>query len=645
MGTVRGEIMNTLITRWLPTCVGLIMLLAPQVAISSFMSTWDANIGDAKLKTRDYIGAEKYYRKAAEQGDARGEYGLGELYAGGKGVQQDYAEAAKWYQKAADHGHSKGQYKLGLMYSYGQGVQQDYIKAMTLFKMAGKDINYTPPPMGYTDETRNEYESRSDNEKKKIAMMNSYRYKDAANFNSMDYTATIMYYRNAVAGDARSQYKLGELYVDGKGVQQDYSEAAKWYQKAAEQGNPQAQVNLGNMYRDGKGVQQDYAEAAKWYRKAAEQGDSQIQLNLANMYRDGDGLKQDYTEAAKWYQKAAEQGNPQAQVNLGNMYRDGKGVQQDYTEAAKWYRKAAEQGDSQAQFDLANMYNLGQGVQKNIIEAGNWYRKAADQGNYEAKSKVTEIETSSLAFNMAEAENEDIDAMKRIGNMYVEGIGVQKNDIEAEKWYMKAEIKGDKEASNKISDLVKYSPAINKRDAEQGNIESMVRYGDMCIKNGNEEAIKWYKLASNKGNLESMVKLGGIYNDGSIIKKDKNEAIKWYKLAAIKYEKNGDYNSAMDLYNKAGDKDGIIKIRKLMAKQEQEERRASEQRARNSRISLCNAARDYAKSLNKPLSQQISAGQYFAQQVRSYYGAAGYYSIAERYGSNTVDYVLRTECR
>ena len=31
------------------------------------------------------------------------------------------------------------------------------------------------------------------------------------------------------------------------------------------------------MYKDGKGVQQDYAEAVKWYRKAAEQGKANAQ--------------------------------------------------------------------------------------------------------------------------------------------------------------------------------------------------------------------------------------------------------------------------------------------------------------------------------------------------------------------------------
>ena len=39
-------------------------------------------------------------------------------------------------------------------------------------------------------------------------------------------------------------------------------------------GNADAQTNLGYAYSNGRGVEQDYAEAVKWYRLAAEQGDA-----------------------------------------------------------------------------------------------------------------------------------------------------------------------------------------------------------------------------------------------------------------------------------------------------------------------------------------------------------------------------------
>ena len=44
------------------------------------------------------------------------------------------------------------------------------------------------------------------------------------------------------------------------------------------------------MYREGRGVTQNYAEAAKWYRKAADQGRVGSQVSLALMYSLGKGV-------------------------------------------------------------------------------------------------------------------------------------------------------------------------------------------------------------------------------------------------------------------------------------------------------------------------------------------------------------------
>jgi uncharacterized protein len=49
-------------------------------------------------------------------------FDLGAMYANGQGVPQDYAEAVSWFRKAADQGVAAGQYNLGVMYRDGQGV-------------------------------------------------------------------------------------------------------------------------------------------------------------------------------------------------------------------------------------------------------------------------------------------------------------------------------------------------------------------------------------------------------------------------------------------------------------------------------------------------------------------------------------------
>jgi len=61
------------------------------------------------------------------------------------------------------------------------------------------------------------------------------------------------------------------MYYTGKGVAQDYTEAAKWFQKAAKLGDAEAMHLLGQMYYKGQGVKQDSVEGAKWDQKARRQ--------------------------------------------------------------------------------------------------------------------------------------------------------------------------------------------------------------------------------------------------------------------------------------------------------------------------------------------------------------------------------------
>lgn len=62
-------------------------------------------------------------------------------------------------------------------------------------------------------------------------------------------------------GDAEAQCKLGYRYKKGKGVEQDYKKAAKWFAKSAKQGYMDAQFNLGACYYKGCGVKQNYKKA------------------------------------------------------------------------------------------------------------------------------------------------------------------------------------------------------------------------------------------------------------------------------------------------------------------------------------------------------------------------------------------------
>jgi uncharacterized protein len=93
---------------------------------------------------------------------------------------------------------------------------------------------------------------------------------------------------------------------------QDYVAASRNFIPLAEQGDPAAQSQLGFMFETGRGVPQNYTEAAMWYRRAAEQGDSLAQYSLGLLYDKGFGVPRDIVEASKWLNLSTAAAPPQA---------------------------------------------------------------------------------------------------------------------------------------------------------------------------------------------------------------------------------------------------------------------------------------------------------------------------------------------
>ena len=428
----------------------------------------------------------KWYRKAAEQGDADAQYYLGLCYYRGEGIKQNYEDAVKWYRKAADQGNANAQYRLGYCYEHGEGVPLDYEEAVKWYRKAAEQ--------GYGDA----------------------QYKLGFCYeNTLEYDEAVEWYRKAAEqGNVDSQYSLGYCYEFGTGVTQNLTESVKWYRKAAEQGLADAQYNLGVCYANGKGVTKNSAEAVRWYCKAAYLRHVDAQYNLGICYFNGEGVTQDYTEAVRWFRKAAEQGDVKAQYNLGICYFNGEGVTQDYSEAVKWYRKAAEQGDVKAQYNLGLCYYNGNGITQNKSEAVKWYRKAAKQGNVNAQydlgvcnyegEGVAQDYTEAVRWFRKAAEQGNVYAQYNLGVCYHEGEGVRQSYIEAVKWFYKA--------------------------AEQGNAEAQYSLG-FCYEKGNgvpedfNESVRWYHRAEEQGFSKAANFLGKFYYKRDLYKVDTDGAL------------------------------------------------------------------------------------------------------------------------
>jgi TPR repeat protein len=124
-----------------------------------------------------------------------------------------------------------------------------------------------------------------------------------------------------------------------------YNRALAIWHPLAVQGNSTAQNNLGIMYLDGKGVPQNTSEAVRYLSLSAAAGSSLGQNNLGGLYRDGKGVPRDYNKAMQWFSASASQGNAAGMHNLGLMYEMGQGMKPEPFHAWMWYALAAEQGN------------------------------------------------------------------------------------------------------------------------------------------------------------------------------------------------------------------------------------------------------------------------------------------------------------
>jgi hypothetical protein len=83
-------------------------------------------------------------------------------------------------------------------------------------------------------------------------------------------SASAAWLKAANKGNTQVQAMLGQRYCSGdEGIAQDYSQAVNWLGIAAEKGEGSSQFALGELYSEGKGISKDYIKAYQYLHLAA----------------------------------------------------------------------------------------------------------------------------------------------------------------------------------------------------------------------------------------------------------------------------------------------------------------------------------------------------------------------------------------
>lgn len=174
---------------------------------------------------------EKYIESFKENERAQETYNVGSWYRSGRNTgdtpsEQDQAKAWQWFEKSADLGDSSAHYLLGQRYFQGDGVAQDYVKAAQWFEKAVElgYWQYGEYPQLMLAKMYFEGLGVEQNNFKVRALLEEH---NVCFYELSGYSKPI---------EVESIYRLGYLYANGLGAQQDFSKARQCLKNACEQG-------------------------------------------------------------------------------------------------------------------------------------------------------------------------------------------------------------------------------------------------------------------------------------------------------------------------------------------------------------------------------------------------------------------------
>ena len=133
-----------------------------------------------------------------------------------------------------------------------------------------------------------------------------------------------------------------------------------------------------------------YDEYIDWFQNAARAGEPWALIRLAEEYLDGSSKNID--NAIKCLEAAIRvNGSGVALYRLGLNYLNGKGVNKNIEEGLSLLHRSARQGNSSARKVLGDLYYDGIVVEKNSKEALKWYEASASGYNVDAYNNLMTV--------------------------------------------------------------------------------------------------------------------------------------------------------------------------------------------------------------------------------------------------------------
>ena len=415
-------------------------------------------------------------------------YRLGKMYEYGLGVTQNYSSAIEHYKLSEN---KYAYFALGNIYKYGSGVETDYAKAFDYY-MRSLSSKGGMPFASYA--VGQAYELGQGVEKDLSSAHNFY----AEALNGLEKVFTKNH-------DDNISYKIGMMYLNGKGTDIDLECAEKYLLLSADSNNYKAQYMLGKLYQSDN--KKDLQKAEKVLIKGAENAQDKTGLceySLGKLY-----LSQErYDKAASYLERSAAKDNYYAAYTLGKLYQEQFN---DNTQAEKYLLQAADHKDDTmgiAAYRLGKLY-LSENNRRKALQ---YFTNAADKdsipGMYAAgkilldSKKTTEV-SKGIRYLSSAADKDFEPAIYTLGKYYSSF-----NNTKAKEYLKRSAFEYNDPNAQYILGKVYLSENKNemaekcfRQCALNGNNSGQLAYGLMLLRDGQKKAAyQWLRKSARSGN-------------------------------------------------------------------------------------------------------------------------------------------------
>lgn len=415
-------------------------------------------------------------------------YRIGKMYEYGLGVTQDYSSAIEHYKLSEN---KYAYFALGNIYKYGSGVETDYAKAFDYY-MRSLSSKGGMPFASYA--VGQAYELGQGVEKDLSSAHDFY----AESLTGLEKVFTKNH-------DDNISYKIGMMYLNGKGTDIDLECAEKYLLLSADSNNYKAQYMLGKLYQSDS--KKDLQKAEKVLIKGAENAQDKTGLceySLGKLY-----LSQErYDKAASYLERSAAKDNYYAAYTLGKLYQEQFN---DNTQAEKYLIQAADHKDDTmgiAAYRLGKLY-LSENNRRKALQ---YFTNAADKdsipGMYAAgkilldSRKSTEV-SKGIRYLSSAADKDFEPAIYTLGKYYSSF-----NNTKAKEYLKRSAFEYNDPNAQYI--LGKVYLSENKDEmaekcfrqcALNGNNSGQLAYGLMLLRDGQKKAAyQWLRKSARSGN-------------------------------------------------------------------------------------------------------------------------------------------------